>query len=119
MSTITWEAEGSGEVLAEIVEGGIQVTVPVGWVGEEVVLVRAVDPKGLFDSAQITVKRDTGSGLVGDFDNDGSVGFEDFLMFVSAFGKPDADPVFDLTGDGSVNFEDFLEFVQHFGETSE
>ena len=47
-----------------------------------------------------------------DFDNNGSVDFDDFLAFGSAFGK--RDPAFDLTGDGKVDFHDFLNFVQAF-----
>jgi Ca2+-binding EF-hand superfamily protein len=50
-----------------------------------------------------------------DFDNSGSVDFDDFLAFGAAFGK--RNPAFDLTGDGNVDFHDFLSFVQAFKES--
>jgi hypothetical protein len=56
------------------------------------------------------------SGLAGDFNGDGSVGFPDFLAFASAFGKEDAQ--FDLTGDGQVGFPDFLVFAANFGKSA-
>jgi hypothetical protein len=53
-----------------------------------------------------------------DFDDDGSVGFADFLQFARKFGKrqgdQDYDSRYDLNGDGEVGFPDFLLFVQHF-----
>ncbi len=48
-----------------------------------------------------------------DFDGNGSVGFEDFLLFATAFGS--TDPAFDLDGDGQVAFGDFLVFADAFG----
>ena len=56
------------------------------------------------------------SGLAqnADFDNSGSVGFEDFLLFTAAFGKPDTR--FDLDTSGIVDFGDFLIFVSQFGK---
>ena len=55
-----------------------------------------------------------------DFNGDGKVGFEDFLMFAGAFGRKveDAhwDTRFDLNGDGAVGFDDFLVFVVKFGQ---
>ena len=54
-----------------------------------------------------------------DFDRDGTVGFPDFIVFASAFGKSWADedfkPWFDLDLDGEVGFSDFLIFAQAFG----
>ncbi|MCZ6633184.1 MAG: hypothetical protein O7G87_07245, partial [bacterium] len=55
--------------------------------------------------------------LTGDFDNNGSVDFQDFLLFASAFGKTDSK--FDLDGDGAVAFPDFLIFATAFGQTTE
>lgn len=61
------------------------------------------------------------SDLVGDFDNDGSVGFNDFLRFADGFGVAPTDSGHntrvDLNGDGPVDFQDFLIFVSHFGES--
>jgi hypothetical protein len=56
-----------------------------------------------------------------DFTGDGKVDFQDFLSFVSAFGKAEGEPGFnsayDLTEDGAVTFEDFLQFASVFGRT--
>ena len=54
-----------------------------------------------------------------DFDGDGTVGFSDFLAFVSGFGTSRGDSRydarFDLDGDGAVGFPDFLIFAGAFG----
>ena len=49
-----------------------------------------------------------------DFDNDGEVGFGDFVVFARAFNTDN--PTFDLNGNGLVDFPDFLEFARHFGK---
>jgi hypothetical protein len=54
------------------------------------------------------------AALAGDFNGDGQVGFQDFLMFAQAYGSNDTR--FDLTGDGSVDFRDFLTFAQGYGQ---
>ena len=55
----------------------------------------------------------------GDFNSDGKVWLEDFIMFVANFGfaqgDPGFDPMFDMNGDGLVWLEDFSEFVKLFG----
>lgn len=51
-----------------------------------------------------------------DFNNDGSVGFSDFLDFALAFGSTDTR--FDIDESGSVDFGDFLRFVSVFGNTT-
>ncbi len=48
-----------------------------------------------------------------DFDDDGLVDFQDFLLFAEAFGS--IDPRFDLDQSGRVDFADFLEFARIFG----
>ncbi len=50
-----------------------------------------------------------------DFDNDGEIGFSDFLAFAQAFNTHNA--AFDLDGNGLVDFPDFLEFVRNFGKS--
>lgn len=54
-----------------------------------------------------------------DLDGDRDVDFDDFLIFVAAFGKSGdeegANPAADLDGDGMVGFSDFLIFVEDFG----
>lgn len=57
-----------------------------------------------------------------DFDGDGTVDFNDFLLFVSVFNKNSADPDFDgrmdFDGNGTIEFPDFLQFVSVFGQSS-
>ncbi|MDE3000199.1 MAG: choice-of-anchor D domain-containing protein [Gemmatimonadota bacterium] len=50
-----------------------------------------------------------------DFDNDGEIGFSDFLAFAQAFSTDN--PTFDLNGNGLVDFPDFLEFAKNFGKS--
>lgn len=52
--------------------------------------------------------------LVGDFDSDGKVDFEDFLQFAGAWGSGEAQ--FDLNDSGRVDFDDFLLFAANFGK---
>ncbi len=59
--------------------------------------------------------------LLGDFDEDGTVGVADFLLFVDAFGASQGEAsfseLFDLVPDGIINVADFLVFVDQFGKT--
>jgi len=59
--------------------------------------------------------------LVGDFDGNGSVDFDDFFLFVDHFGTSTGqagfEPIYDLDDDGRVGFDDFFIFVDHFGES--
>ena len=56
-----------------------------------------------------------------DFNGNGQVDFDDFLLFARNFGKHegtmDFDPIYDLNQDGQVNFPDFLTFAEHFGKS--
>ena len=60
-------------------------------------------------------------GNPGDFDNDGTVGLSDFLMFVRVFGTSSSDAGFDgrmdFDDDGTVDLTDFEAFVKVFGTT--
>ena len=49
-----------------------------------------------------------------DFDNDGVIGFGDFIAFAQAYNTDNA--AFDLNGNGLVDFPDFLEFAKNFGK---
>ena len=55
-----------------------------------------------------------------DFDGDGTIGFGDFVKFVTKVGlsQSDAgyDARFDLDGDGAVGFSDLLIFAERFGK---
>ena len=108
-----------------------------------------VDGAGTFVRSQLQVRRvpsDSGSGQVvdidqdgdadlllpflgeirwyenrlhGDVDDDGEVGFSDFLALAASFGK--SEPAIwddgDLDGDGEVSFADFLELAANFGQS--
>ena len=55
-----------------------------------------------------------------DFTGDGTVGFEDFLLFAGVFGAREGDGrydrKFDLDQDGEIGFSDFLLFAGAFGK---
>jgi hypothetical protein len=60
---------------------------------------------------------DCGNLCDADYDNDGSVGFPDFLQFASAFGSNDEDkchvePIYSRI----VGFPDFFFFINSFGK---
>ncbi|MCK5119108.1 MAG: hypothetical protein KAQ78_05970, partial [Candidatus Latescibacteria bacterium] len=62
------------------------------------------------------------AGISGDFDEDGKVFTEDFVLFVDHFGLQQGDlgydARYDLDGDGKVFTEDFVLFVDSFGSSS-
>ena len=64
----------------------------------------------------------SGTGRVSnpDFDGDGEVDFDDFILFAGAFGTSSNDerfdPRYDLDGDGEVGFADFIAFAEKFGQ---
>ena len=63
-----------------------------------------------------------GVGLLGDFDGDGDVDFDDFFLFADQFGttpdSPNWDSDFSLDGDDDVDFDDFFIFADNFGATA-
>lgn len=58
--------------------------------------------------------------IVGDFNGDGEVNFEDFFLFAAVFGQKAASDSarYDLDGDGEIGFGDFFLFAQDFGRSS-
>ncbi len=85
------------------------------------VLFAVPNPLGVLDPGSSGGGRaDIGSATASDFDGDGVVGFTDFLVFVTAFGKTSDsegfDTRFDLDGDGAIGFGDFLAFSSNFGK---
>lgn len=58
----------------------------------------------------------------GDFDRSGTVGFEDFFLFVAAFGRRAAAvPAYDLDGSGGdsrIGYDDFFRFAEIFDTSS-
>lgn len=59
--------------------------------------------------------------VAADFNNDGVVGFTDFLIFLRSFGSQTGDqnhnPQTDFDGNGATNFSDFTSFSTHYGTT--
>ena len=53
---------------------------------------------------------------VTDFNGDGKTDFDDFILFVAAFGSQQV--LFDLNGNGLVDFPDFLIFTAQFAQAS-
>ncbi len=58
--------------------------------------------------------------LVGDFNGDGSVLFDDFFLFVDFFGQASVGAAipYDLDGSGRVDFADFFVFSDNFGRSA-
>ena len=60
------------------------------------------------------------SALSPDFDGDGEVGFNDFVLFAGVFGAKRGenrfDARFDLDSSGDIGFGDFVEFAGSFGQ---
>ena len=83
--------------------------------------VRAIEGRliGRFSEARELIAVGAGA-LVGDFNGDGSVLFDDFFLFVDYFGST-ADgeaALFDLDGDGAIGIGDFFLFADHFGQSA-
>jgi hypothetical protein len=80
--------------------------------------VRAVEDAliGSFSTTQQFVAEDAPE-LPGDFDNDSSVGFSDFFLFIDVFNTAaeGENAKFDLDSDGLIGFSDFFVFADNFG----
>ncbi len=81
-----------------------------------------VDRLSFVAGSALTVRIESKSLLhPGDFNSDGRVWTEDFVMFVEKFGLIQDDPSFnsayDLNNDGRIWTEDFSEFIRLFGTT--
>lgn len=70
----------------------------------------------------LTVEFTVITALVGDFDGDDNVGFQDFFLFADHFGTSEDsdnwDARFDLAPDGNVGFQDFFIFADNFGTST-
>ena len=72
---------------------------------------------GIVELPQLSIISLIGSSSCGsDFNCDGHVSFQDFLLFAIAFGG--TDPQFDLDGNGTVGFGDFIVFASDFGQSA-
>lgn len=76
-------------------------------------------PPRVLRKAPASVRWQVQGPVAADFNNDGTVGFADFLLFVRSFNTRSGDAGFDgrmdLNGDGSVNLSDFLSFSAAYG----
>ena len=72
---------------------------------------------------KLTVAFEAAPVLPGDFNGDTTVGFSDFLLFVLVFNTAEGDenfnPVFDLDNTKRVDFGDFLIFAANFGRAGD
>ena len=77
----------------------------------------AVDLFGAkFDAEEVQVLRhDEGNTMLGDFDGNATVNFDDFSIFTDNFGQEDFVEATDLDGSGAVNFDDFFIFADILG----
>ncbi len=71
------------------------------------------DTLGSFPAATVDLQ----PALLGDFNADGTVDFDDFFIFADSFGQNDFNPATDLNRDGAVTFDDFFIFGDNFGAT--
>lgn len=77
------------------------------------------NPQTATVDGSVTVR--VGSTLVGDFDGDCDVDFQDFVALAQHFGSSQGDnryeAIYDLNSDGQISFPDFVTFAQQFGKT--
>ena len=88
--------------------------------GKYHLIVQGVDNLGNLAAHHAVPVTVEGEGGAGDFDGDGRVAFDDFVLFASHFGSragaANWDPVYDLDRDEEVGFTDFVEFARAFGQ---
>ena len=58
-----------------------------------------------------------GNPILGDFDGNATVNFDDFFIFADNFGQADFTAATDLDASGAVNFDDFFIFADNFGKS--
>ncbi|MBT3606143.1 MAG: hypothetical protein HN521_23990 [Candidatus Latescibacteria bacterium] len=71
--------------------------------------------------AETSVYYMTNGPMVADLNNDGSVGFSDFLIFLRSYGTQSGEenynPLTDFDGNGATNLSDFASFGLHYGSS--
>ena len=86
--------------------------------GVYTVLILGRDELGNF-AGQRQIRVEVGQKIMGDFNGDREVGFQDFVLFAQGYGKTRGnsgwDERFDLDGDGEVGFQDFIIFAGVYG----
>ena len=71
-----------------------------------------------FDAEEVLVLQDDeGNTILGDFDGNADVNFDDFFIFADNFGQEDFNEASDLDSIGEVNFDDFFIFADNFGKS--
>ena len=76
------------------------------------------DVRATSQANSVEASDDTAS--IPDFDDDGTIGFGDFVKFAGKFGLSEGDDgydaQYDLNGDAEIGFSDFVIFAQNFGK---
>lgn len=109
-ATISWDKEKVAEIASA---NGIRLLL-------DGIDMKDVESYSLNSPGEIDITVQSGTlGLIGDFDGNGRVNFDDFFLFVDHFGlssrDPSFEPAYDLDGNGRVDFDDFFIFVDNFG----
>jgi enediyne biosynthesis protein E4 len=89
--------------------------------GDYTVAILGTDDLGNF-AGHVQVRLNVRTGPAADFDGDGIVGFEDFILFAQRYGTNEADPdwdaTFDLDGSKAADFPDFLLLALSYGTSN-
>lgn len=117
---ITWINTSNSDIAyGSTVDGALQIV--TRGLGTVTITVEGDDRQNERVAFSFTVTVVEKQVIVGDFNDDGAVGFPDFLQFAQEFGKKDGDEgfnaLYDLDEDASVGFGDFLIFAQAFGNS--
>ena len=113
-----WRADGtsgSEEVVADLAKAAVEVDQFFGVVASDLYFAGVGQEQG-----RELWRVELNPTIPGDLDFDGEVGFKDFLMLSSSFGKQ-FDVSYsdgDIDGDGRVAFSDFLMLAANFGRKS-
>ena len=102
--------------------GTIRFRTTAGFSGTEIRLVHGQVSRGRqVESLSLSAQVELQVGSRADFDDNGTVGISDFLLFVSHFGsslgQAGYDVRYDLDSNGSIGISDFLIFANDFGRS--
>jgi PKD repeat protein len=123
VSPVSFEASGVGTISFKTLSGFTGHT-EIWIVRAQTVHVNSVDTSRPY--ASVVVKSNVPVAPVGPFvlvdcDGDGDVDFQDFLIFVGAFGSQVGDSRYiascNFNGDSTIDFSDFLIFATNFGRS--
>ena len=114
---LSYGATSGDESIATVSLQGSSITIVAAGDGSTTITLTADDDDGGEASIQINVQV---VRLLGDFDGNGSVDFDDFFQFADRFASSPTSEnwsaVFDLVADEVINFDDFFVFADSFGD---